>query len=50
MKDVAICMFCFYFVTLTVLLVQFPEAIGKWQAQVELAFVEEAERIGLWSE
>lgn len=27
-----------------------PETVGQWQAKVEFAFLEEAEKIGLWSE
>ena len=27
-----------------------PETVGKWQAKVEFAFLEEAEKIGLWGE
>lgn len=27
-----------------------PETVGKWQANVEYAFILEAEKIGMWSE
>ena len=27
-----------------------PEVVGQWQAKVEFAFLEEAEKIGLWGE
>ena len=27
-----------------------PEVYGRWKAKVELAFFQESERIGLWSE
>jgi hypothetical protein len=34
----------------TFFLVVSPEGVGTWQARAELAFLEEAERIGMWSE
>ena len=37
-----------YFVVITAKID--PKKIGAWQAQVELGFFEEAERIGLWGE
>lgn len=41
---------CVWFVFLSVAIVSHPELIGKWQARAELAFLEEADRIGLWDE
>lgn len=27
-----------------------PEVVGQWQAKVEFAFLEEADKLGLWGE
>jgi hypothetical protein len=39
-----------WFVFLSVVAVTSPEWVGTWQARAELAFVVEAEKIGLWGE
>ncbi len=39
-----------WFVFLSVVVVACPEWVGAWQAKAELAFVVEAEKIGLWGE
>ena len=41
---------CLWFVFLSVVGVSTPSVVGTWQARAELAFINEAERIGLWGE
>jgi hypothetical protein len=41
---------CLWFVFLSVVVVVYPEWVGTWQARAELAFLNEADRIGMWSE
>jgi hypothetical protein len=41
---------CLWFVSISVVVLAHPEAVGRWQARAELAFLVEAERIGLWGE
>jgi len=41
---------CLWFVVLSVVAVSFPKTVGTWQAQIEQGYLDEAERIGLWSE
>lgn len=50
MKDFSIALTCAWFVVLSVFVVTNPTWVGTWQARVELAFLNEAERIGMWSE
>lgn len=41
---------CLWFVSISVVVLAYPEVIGRWQAKAELAFLVEAEKIGLWGE
>ena len=50
MRNTVVEMTCLWFVFLSVVVVSYPEVVGQWQAKVEFAFLEEAEKIGLWGE
>ena len=50
MKNMIVSLTCAWFVFLSVVAVATPEWVGSWQARAELAFINEAERIGLWGE
>ena len=50
MNDIIKNLVMLWFVVLSVVVVAFPKTVGTWQAQVELGFFEEADRIGLWAE
>lgn len=50
MKDNMVYITCAWFVVLSILVIRNPEWVGQWQAQMEYAFLMEAERIGMWSE
>jgi hypothetical protein len=41
---------CLWFVSLSVVVVVYPEWVGTWQARAEVAFVNEADKLGLWGE
>lgn len=50
MKDTIISLTCLWFVFLSVLAIDKPDLVGKWQAKAEYAFILYAEEIGMWSE
>lgn len=50
MKDIVVALTCMWFVFLSVVAVDKPEFVGKWQAKAEYAFILHAEEIGMWSE
>lgn len=50
MKDAVVIVTCLWFIFISWVILVFPEAAGAWQANVEFAFVEEADRLGLWGE
>lgn len=50
MKNMIVSLTCLWFVFLSVMVIRHPEWIGSWQARVEMSFVVEADRIGLWGE
>lgn len=49
-RDIAIILFLFYTMCIMFWIRLQPEQVGVWQARAELAFLEEADRIGLWGE
>jgi hypothetical protein len=50
MKDAVVSLTCGWFIFLSTIIATCPEWVGTWQAQAELAFLNEAERIGMWGE
>lgn len=50
MRNIVVEMTCLWFVFLSVVVVSYPEVVGRWQAKVEFAFLEEADKLGLWGE
>lgn len=50
MKDAIVILTCLWFVVLSVVALTNPQWVGSWQAKAEMAFVVEADKIGLWSE
>lgn len=50
MKNTVVTLTCVWFVILSALAIDRPDLVGRWQAQMEYAFLMEAERIGMWSE
>jgi len=50
MKNIIVSLTYAWFFYMSVVVVAAPEWVGRWQARAELAFINEAERIGLWGE
>lgn len=49
-RDIAITLFLFYTMCIMFWIRLQPEQVGMWQANVEYAFLMEAEKIGMWGE